>query len=240
MAETNGQPGQIHALMAAVMRDVGAIGKDRANASQGYNFRGIDDVYNSLHAVLGKHGVYFLPEVLEHSERECEVGKFKAIWISRTARVRFTFYAPDGSSVQATTLGEGMDNGDKAANKLQSAAAKYALLQAFCIPTREMIDSETESPERGSRERDVSPPKKPAPAKPDDGPMPDAEKFIATLRDAFEVCDFQPDEFSAAVADTCKRFKIRTLDRLPVEKRDAMLAAVADGKFDKFKKAVTA
>jgi hypothetical protein len=161
MSETNGG-GQIYGRMAKVMADIGAIGKDRKNQQQGYQFRGIDDVYNALHDILAKHEVFFLPQVLDHDIREVPVGKEQKLWASRTGRVKFTFYAPDGSSVEAITLGEGMDNGDKSANKLQSAAAKYALIQAFCIPTQEMIDSETESPERTAPRQQQRQTQKPA------------------------------------------------------------------------------
>ncbi len=61
--------------------------------------------------------------------------------------VQFTFYAPDGSSVEVVTVGEAMDAGDKSSNKAMSAALKYALLQVFCIPTEEPIDTENETHE---------------------------------------------------------------------------------------------
>jgi phage recombination protein Bet len=68
----------------------------------------------------------------------------------------------------------------------------------------------------------------------------DSEKFVAMVRDCFESRDFQPSEFSAAVADTCKKLKITLITKLPFSKRKAMLDAVAAGKFDRFKKAAKA
>jgi hypothetical protein len=62
-------------------------------------------------------------------------------------KVRYTFYTTDGSSVESVVVGEAMDSGDKSMNKAMSAAFKYACFQTFCIPTEEMIDSESESPE---------------------------------------------------------------------------------------------
>lgn len=62
-------------------------------------------------------------------------------------KVKYTFYAEDGTSVTATVTGEGMDSGDKSLNKAMSIAFKYACFQVFCIPTEEMVDPDGESHE---------------------------------------------------------------------------------------------
>ena len=62
-------------------------------------------------------------------------------------KVRYTFYAEDGTSVSAVVIGEGMDSGDKASNKAMAIAMKYAFFQVFCIPTEEMKDPDAETPE---------------------------------------------------------------------------------------------
>ena len=49
--------------------------------------------------------------------------------------------------MDAVTIGEGMDSGDKATNKAMAIAFKYACFQVFCIPTEEMNDPDSESPE---------------------------------------------------------------------------------------------
>ncbi|MPM87502.1 hypothetical protein SDC9_134598 [bioreactor metagenome] len=68
--------------------------------------------------------------------------------IYRILTMKYTFFASDGSSVEAVVIGEGMDSGDKAGNKGMAIAHKYALLQTLCIPTEDMIDpdSETQDP----------------------------------------------------------------------------------------------
>lgn len=137
---------QIHQRMAEAMADIKAIGKDRVNPQQRYNFRGIDDAYNALQPILAQHGVFPVPTVLSF-EREARQTKNGGTLLSTLALVRYTFYAPDGSSVEAVTLGEGMDSGDKSANKAMAAAQKYALLQVFMVPTEEPKDSENDSPE---------------------------------------------------------------------------------------------
>ena len=128
--------------MIAIMRGVGTIAKDRENPSLKYSFRGIDDVYNELHDVLAKEGVITIPEVLEERAEERE-GKDKTA-IYRILRIKYRFCAEDGSYVETIVIGEGMDWGDKAANKAMSVAHKYALLQTFCIPTSDPKDPEAD------------------------------------------------------------------------------------------------
>ena len=130
----------------AVMRDCGFIGKDSVNPVQKYKFRGIDAVMNALNPALIKNKVFVVPDVLEQTREERETAK-GGLLIYSVVKVRYTFYAEDGSSVSACVVGEGMDSGDKATNKAMSAAFKYACFQTFCIPTEEMKDSEDDSPE---------------------------------------------------------------------------------------------
>ncbi len=136
----------IHSKIPAVMADISAIGKDRKNTAQGYQFRGIDDVYNELHAALAVHKVFTVPKVIEDRTEERLSNKGGTL-IYRVLKIEYTFFAEDGSSITATMLGEGMDSGDKAANKAMAVAHKYALLQVFAIPTDEPKDPENDSPE---------------------------------------------------------------------------------------------
>lgn len=137
--------------MTAIMAEVGHIGKGRKNAQQGYNFRGVDDVYAALQLVMAKHGVICVPEVLEDRTEDRTTAKGSAL-IYRVLKIRYTFYADDGSHVSAAVIGEGMDSGDKASNKAMSVAHKYALLQAFMIPTDEPKDPENDSHELEKKE----------------------------------------------------------------------------------------
>jgi len=132
----------IHKAIVACMRDVPHVGKDRRNSQQGYNFRGIDDMYNALHPVLCAHGVYATSEVLR-SQREERQTKGGGVLTYTILEVKFTFYSDvDGSCVSSTMVGEAMDSADKSSNKAMSAAMKYALMQLFCIPTADVKDTE--------------------------------------------------------------------------------------------------
>lgn len=133
----------IYKAIIGVMQDIGAVGKDQINKQQGWKFRGIDDVMNALHPAMVKHGVFAVPEIVEQN-REVKVLKSGTSMIFSVCRIRYTFYAEDGTYVQATVVGEGMDTGDKATNKAMAIAFKYACFQVFCIPTEEMVDPDSE------------------------------------------------------------------------------------------------
>lgn len=146
MAEN--KPSGIHAAMVAVMAECGAIAKTKK--ARDYAYRGIDDVYNELQEVKSKHGVFELPEVIDIRTEERQ-SKSGSILIYRILTIRYTFYALDGSSVSAVTIGEAMDTSDKACNKAMSVAHKYALIQAFNIRTSDLDDGEKNTHQAGSQ-----------------------------------------------------------------------------------------
>lgn len=136
----------IYQAITDIMSEGYAITKDKRNAQQGFRYRGIDDVLNTFQPLLAKHHVFVVPEVLDQQRQERTTGKGGSLLYS-LLRMRYTFYAEDGSSVSAVVVGEGMDSGDKASNKAMSVAMKYAMFQVFCIPTEEMQDPDAETPE---------------------------------------------------------------------------------------------
>ena len=145
MEHVNNTP-MIYRAICDVMQDIGAVGKNQRNTTQGFMFRGIDAVMNAISPALIKHKVFVVPEILEQSREERTTAKGTQL-IYSICRIKYTFYAEDGSSVSAITIGEGMDSGDKATNKAMAIAFKYACFQVFCIPTEEMVDPDSESPE---------------------------------------------------------------------------------------------
>lgn len=141
MAETKKM--NIFEAINKTMEDVGAIGKTSKNQQQGFMFRGIDAVMNALNPAMIKNGIFVVPQVLEQTREERQTAKGGNL-IYSVCRIKYTFYAQDGSSVEAVVVGEGMDSGDKATNKAMSIAFKYACFQVFCIPTEEMKDPDEE------------------------------------------------------------------------------------------------
>lgn len=138
--------GLIYKKIIDVMKSIDAIGKSRDNKGQGYKFRGIDEVYNELHPLLAEHGVFTVPVVLEERSEERTTAK-GSVLIYRILKMKYWFYAEDGSSIDCIVVGEGMDSGDKASNKAMSVAHKYAFLQIFAIPTEDAKDPENETPD---------------------------------------------------------------------------------------------
>lgn len=136
----------IHEAICATMNDVGAVTKGDFNQYDKYKFRGIDAVMNALNPAMRKNGIFVVPEVIEHHQEERQSQK-GGLMIYTTCKVKYTFYAKDGSSLDAVVVGEAMDRSDKSTNKAMSAAFKYACFQTFCIPTEEMQDADSESPQ---------------------------------------------------------------------------------------------
>ena len=137
--EVEGQIPMIFKAINKVMSEVGFIGKDSKNQSQGFKYRGIDAVMNALNPALIRNGVFAVPTVLEQKREERVNGKGTTL-IYSILKVRYRFCAEDGSFIESTVIGEGMDSGDKASNKAMSVAFKYACFQVFCIPTEELMD----------------------------------------------------------------------------------------------------
>lgn len=133
----------IYEAISAAMSDIGAIGKNQKNEQQKFMYRGVDAVMNAINPALVKHHIFIVPEVLEQVREDRVSSKGNAL-IYSVCKIKFTFYAEDGSHVEAVTIGEGMDSGDKATNKAMAIAFKYACFQVFCIPTEEMADPDAE------------------------------------------------------------------------------------------------
>ena len=133
----------IYESIAAVMGEIGAIGKNSKNQQQGFMFRGIDAVMNAINPALVKYKLFIVPEVQEQVREERTNAKGTTL-IYSVCKVKYTFYAEDGTNISATVIGEGMDTGDKATNQAMSIAFKYACFQVFCIPTEEMADPDAE------------------------------------------------------------------------------------------------
>lgn len=147
---------KVYEKISAVVSDLSKIGiaKDSKNQSQGYAFRGIDQVYGALSPLLAKHGLCILPRVKDRQVIE-RTNKSGTALFYVTLTVEFDFVAAeDGSKHTVITVGEAMDSGDKASNKAMSAAYKYAAFQAFCIPTEGDNDADATTHEVAGEQYD--------------------------------------------------------------------------------------
>ena len=149
---------KVYAAIAAVMGDlsVEGVGKGRRNQQQGYNFRGIDDMYNALSPVLAKHKLVMLPRILTRNVTERQTQKGGALFYVVVEAEFDLICADDGSTHTIRTFGEAMDSADKATNKAMSAAYKYAAMQAFAIPTEGDNDADAQTHEVAAEPKPAS------------------------------------------------------------------------------------
>lgn len=145
---------KVYQAINAVQRELAAegISKSRNNQQQGYKFRGIDDVYNAVSPLLGKHSLCILPRMLYRHCEERTNAKGTALFYVTVEAEFDVVAAEDGSKHTIRTFGEAMDSGDKATNKAMSAAYKYAVMQAFAIPTEGDNDADTTTHEVAARQ----------------------------------------------------------------------------------------
>ena len=127
---------EIYGAMAKILANIDAVSKDRTSVGKfSFKYRGIDDCMNALHTSFGEAGVFLTQKVLTH-----EMTVVEGRGLHHIARVLFTFWAKDGSSISSEVLGECIENGDKGLGKCMSYALKICLLQTFLIPTEEEKD----------------------------------------------------------------------------------------------------
>lgn len=125
----------IFKALNGVQSDLAAlgIGKNQQNDFDKYKYRGIDDVLNALAPILAKHGVLIVPSVTEKEVRTVPTQKGGAMNFA-TLKVDYTLYDSEGDAITHSAYGEAMDRGDKSINKAMTAAYKYFVFQAFCVP----------------------------------------------------------------------------------------------------------
>jgi hypothetical protein len=159
--------GKIHEAIAAIMDEVGGVGKTRTNPQQGYKYRGIADVTLACQPIMAKHKVHATPHAILNECADYIDTKSGSKMLHVRQTIEYRFYHADGSFFPCVVTGEAMDSGDKTSNKVMSAALKYALTQTFCIPeTDPDADTEAQSPQRtgAPQPETAKPPAAPAPA----------------------------------------------------------------------------
>lgn len=116
-----------------VTRDLPAIGKGETS-EQGYKYRGIEAITAHAGTLFGRHGVTFVPEVVE---REVEALTINGRpWTETRLKLVYRVYGPGGIEdvlVVGPLWTAGRDNSDKGYNKCMTQGLKYALLQVLCI-----------------------------------------------------------------------------------------------------------
>ena len=157
------EPTKLHVFEAicrvqAALAEVG-IKKNQRNKDQGFDFRGIDDVYNTLAPLLAKNSLVVIPRVMNRTVSQYTTGR-GTLMFNVAVIVRYEIAsAIDGSRTFAIAPGEASDSGDKATNKAMSAAYKYMMFQLFCIPI-DVLDADASTPPEAVNPN-YQPPQKP-------------------------------------------------------------------------------
>ena len=188
--------------LSKIMADVKAIGKEKRNQEQKFQYRGIDDMYNELHELFAKHEVTVMPQIVEQ-ERRTEQTKSGSNLYFTVVTVEYHFIATDGSETFARVRGEGADMADKSSGKAQSNAMKYALMECFLIPTEDLDDADATTPEptvkkpqQGQAQQPPSrqtQPEKPAPAKQPFSKELYLQAVATAEKKAFEISPAHPE-----------------------------------------------
>jgi hypothetical protein len=142
--------GTVVERLALVMNDVQAVKKGDRNQQQNFNFRGIDSVINAVGPALRAHGVVAVPVNVLSAFEQYET-KTKTQMRNCVLTITWRFYGPAGDFIEAQTMGEASDAGDKSVPKAHSVAYRILLLQALCIPTDEP-DPDSQAHERARPE----------------------------------------------------------------------------------------
>lgn len=149
-------PVSVYAKIAAVQAELAKIGitKSRKNLTPGqnYNFRGIDEVYNTLSPLMAEKGLCILPRILSRTVSERQTKNGGTLFVA-VVEAEFDFVSADDGSIHVVrSYGEAMDSSDKATNKAMSAAYKYMALMTFAIPTEGDNDADATTHEVAPRE----------------------------------------------------------------------------------------
>ena len=94
----------IYEAISKCMEDIGAVGKNDKNSTQGFMYRGIDAVMNAINPALVKNHVFVVPEVLEQQRTERQTNRGGTLFYS-ICKIKFSFFAEDGSHIEAITVG---------------------------------------------------------------------------------------------------------------------------------------
>ena len=130
--------------MAEVMKEVGYVQKDATNDFQRYTYASAQAVFDKVRKELSERGIAVCGDV-ELVASEIVGDKAKHLVVAKHT-ITFT----DGTdSLSVSALGEGIDAGDKAAMKANTAGVKYCLAKAFLISWGDdpEADSKTDEPE---------------------------------------------------------------------------------------------
>jgi hypothetical protein len=140
---------EVYRAIAAVTGDLAkeGISKDRKNQQQGFQYRGIDDVYCALSSLLATHKLCILPRITHRDSEERTSAKGGVLFYNAITAEFDIVSAVDGSRHTVCAYGEAFDSGDKSIGKAMSYAYKAMAFMTFCIPTEGDNDPDAQTHE---------------------------------------------------------------------------------------------
>ena len=141
---------QIHEIMPKVKAEIGHIGKNGKHP-QGYKFRKIEDVLDAVAPIFDRNKIAttmnccdIVSSTATEDKYNTKGDKCGTRIINRVVcRVIVSLFAPDGSSLECSGVGEAIDYNDgRAANKAMSAGWKYAVALGLSIPFEGIDDND--------------------------------------------------------------------------------------------------
>ena len=135
LARITGEIGGIERLNPTQRAQLGMHTDPSVDPNKGikYAYRGIDQITQAAVPLLAKYGVVFVP-LASHDEITRGLGN-SGNMTEHIIVTHWRIYGPGGRDdyIDASTVGEARDTGDKGANKAQTAAFKNLLLRVLCI-----------------------------------------------------------------------------------------------------------
>lgn len=125
--------------IAAVLHDVGAVGKGSTNQVQHFVYRSIDEITSAIHPLLARHGLVIIP-VVKNIERTEKQGKNSTMTFTVVEMEYHIRCAESDAEIVGSTYGESFDSGDKSVGKAMTYAYKKFLEQTFCLSPSERED----------------------------------------------------------------------------------------------------
>ena len=123
----------VQVALCRIIAGMPPIGKDltMGTGQYGFAYRGIEQITQVVQPLLAKHGVVIIPRstlITLSPALDAKPG-----WQDAVIRAEWLIIGPDGSTLEASTIGIGRDNSDRAGTKAMTQAYKYLLLQLLAV-----------------------------------------------------------------------------------------------------------
>jgi len=186
------------------MGELGYLQKRGYNDHHKYNYATEADVSEAVRALLVKHGVLFIPNVVPES-----VSRVNGT-TSLLVECVFINAEQPSDRLAVVMAGDGWDKGDKGPYKAVTGAVKYALMKTFLIPTGDDPERATEA------DREEVNPVANAKAKAASTTLPGKINSIKVIAKAV----------GSKPEDICRFYKVESIDQLSEKQADECLAAL--------------